>query len=242
MTRFAIAPVLTAVALVAGATAADAGVSAFVEQAGRQYSTVAFTYGGTEEFDAVSGYQSSYATDFTGSEIHATISGFNTRPADQFGGAFGTGGYAVSGNPTTVSFTSGPAVNYVGLWVSALDGANSIAFYAQGVQLASYNLVTTLNGIANAAAYRGNPNAGYLGQNAGESYAFINFLSDRAFDRVELSQNGGGGFEFDNLTVGFAGAGAVPEPATWATMLLGMGLVGSVSRRRRARRVLPTAC
>jgi hypothetical protein len=30
-------------------------------------------------------------------------------------------------------------------------------------------------------------------------------------------------------------AAAVPEPASWAMMILGMGLVGTVSRRRRRR-------
>jgi hypothetical protein len=33
--------------------------------------------------------------------------------------------------------------------------------------------------------------------------------------------------------IGVAGAGAVPEPATWATMLVGMGLVGASMRRRK---------
>lgn len=39
-----------------------------------------------------------------------------------------------------------------------------------------------------------------------------------------------------NLDFTFArdGTGAVPEPATWAMMIVGFGLVGAVSRRRRA--------
>ena len=37
-------------------------------------------------------------------------------------------------------------------------------------------------------------------------------------------------FSFDNLTV----SGAVPEPATWALMIGGFGLVGATMRRRRS--------
>jgi hypothetical protein len=33
---------------------------------------------------------------------------------------------------------------------------------------------------------------------------------------------------------GFGGPGAVPEPATWAIMLVGLGLAGAALRRRRA--------
>lgn len=40
-------------------------------------------------------------------------------------------------------------------------------------------------------------------------------------------QSSANSFEFDNLA-----AGAVPEPATWAMMLGGFGLIGAVSRRR----------
>ncbi len=241
MIRTAAAAALV-LALLAGAPATAASIFSFVEAPGMQYGTVNFTYGGVEEFDGVRGYQSSYATDFYGSDIHATISGFTASAADQFGGAFGGGGYASAGNPTTVSFTSGPAVNYLGLWASALDGGNSIAFYSHGVRLASFDLVERLAALTDATAYRGNPNAAYRGRNGGEAYAFFNFISDTGFDRVELSRNGGGGFELDNLTVGFAGAGAVPEPATWATLVLGFGLVGSAARRRRAGRILPAVC
>ena len=42
----------------------------------------------------------------------------------------------------------------------------------------------------------------------------------------------GNSFEFDNLAAGVAGA--VPEPATWAMMLLGFGALGATLRRRRA--------
>ena len=60
------------------------------------------------------------------------------------------------------------------------------------------------------------------------------------------SGSGGGQFYVDNITVGdfvvgeaansviTAQAGGVPEPATWAMMIIGFGLAGSMVRRRRA--------
>jgi hypothetical protein len=39
-------------------------------------------------------------------------------------------------------------------------------------------------------------------------------------------------FEFDTIAGRLSG-GAVPEPATWATMILGFGVVGATFRRRR---------
>lgn len=42
-----------------------------------------------------------------------------------------------------------------------------------------------------------------------------------------------GGFELDNVVLNGAGAGAVPEPATWAMMLLGFAVVGAAMRKSR---------
>lgn len=42
-----------------------------------------------------------------------------------------------------------------------------------------------------------------------------------------------GGAAFSGLTVDDQVAGAVPEPATWAMMILGFGLIGGAMRRRR---------
>jgi hypothetical protein len=44
-----------------------------------------------------------------------------------------------------------------------------------------------------------------------------------------------GGFTIDRITYDVAGAGAVPEPATWAMMLLGFGAAGTALRRSRRR-------
>lgn len=50
--------------------------------------------------------------------------------------------------------------------------------------------------------------------------------------KVEFFSSGNS-FEFDSIAGAFKGGGAVPEPATWAMMILGFGAMGAVLRRRR---------
>ncbi|RVT93873.1 PEPxxWA-CTERM sorting domain-containing protein [Sphingomonas crocodyli] len=160
-----------------------------------------------------------------------TSSGWITSAdANVYGGVGGTGKYgSVSGTATINLSTS---VNYFGLWGSALDGNNAVALYNNDTLLGTWALQSVLQGSPTFSnAYFGNP---FGGGNTGEAYAFFNFKSDTAFNRVQLIQNGGGGFEFDDLTVGQSIVGAAPDPATWMTMLTGFGLIGWAMRRRRA--------
>lgn len=169
---------------------------------------------------------------FAGSSITGTTtSGFvNIGNANVYGGAGGTGMFGtVNGDPATIQLSQ--SINYFGLWGSALDGNNTVALYNDSTLLGTYALQSVLQSAPGfSSAYYGNP---FGGGNTGEMYAFFNFQSDTAFNRVQLIQNGGGGFEFDNLTVGTSSAViTAPEPATWAMMLLGFGLVGGIQRFR----------
>lgn len=60
------------------------------------------------------------------------------------------------------------------------------------------------------------------------------FTFDRVIDVVSIdfgsNQNS---FEFDNVAIS-----AVPEPATWAMMLVGFGAIGATARKRSVRTVL----
>ena len=63
---------------------------------------------------------------------------------------------------------------------------------------------------------------------------FFGFTSVTAFTTVEFRGIDNDVFGLDNITFN-AGAGAVPEPATWAMMLVGFGGLGFAMRRRPAR-------
>lgn len=76
-----------------------------------------------------------------------------------------------------------------------------------------------------------------------DGFAFYGF-SGGSFDEVRLQVRTDGGtffdpsaYEagaFDAIQIG-DGTGGVPEPATWAMMILGFGLVGAAARRRTNR-------
>lgn len=71
--------------------------------------------------------------------------------------------------------------------------------------------------------------AGNLGEFANFSGAALGTVDYVVFDGLD----GGGGFELDNVTLN-GGGGVVPEPATWAMMLMGFGAMGAMLRRRTA--------
>ena len=85
--------------------------------------------------------------------------------------------------------------------------------------------------------------------NTGTGIEFLGFATTDGLARiagVQLSLIGDepNGFAIDNLRFGVAGqvevpgatAGAVPEPATWAMMIMGFGLAGMAMRREAGRR------
>lgn len=215
---------LGAIAALAIAGSANALTTVTVEAPGVQATTFAATTG-VETFDGLTGYTSPYSTTFGGSPFTGTFDAVLNGSADTYGGAGGVGRYDIV-QGTQILTLSGPAANYFGLWASALDGGNAVAFYKGGALVDTVSLVS----YPLSDAYRGNPNANRLGQNSGEKYAFFNFVVAGSYDEVHLIQNNGGGFELDNVTVGSA---IVPEPETWALMIAGFALVGIGMRRRR---------
>jgi hypothetical protein len=65
-------------------------------------------------------------------------------------------------------------------------------------------------------------------------------LSGFGISSIEFVRNGGD-FGIDNLTFDYSVAAAVPEPATWAMMIVGFGAVGSMVRTSRRRTALSVA-
>ncbi len=247
------------------------------EAAGVQNTTATFSVGGVENFETYSTYNGTqdvstaitpgsnsyngaqatyhdFTTDFgTNGAILGTYTHVDVIPADQYGGAGGTGSYAVSfgdtrGEPYTLTFNT--PVNYFGYWLSALDPGNTASFYgSNGALLFTFNasdVISAINSSANPGEYYGNPNSAFRGQDGGEPYVFLNFFDTTGdFTKVVFSEvnNGGAGYESDNHTVGdylTMGQGTVvplspaPEPATWSLMMAGVFGLGLALRRRRA--------
>lgn len=65
--------------------------------------------------------------------------------------------------------------------------------------------------------------------------AFAGIVSPSAITSVTFGSTGGGWLNtgIDNFTTGTISPG-VPEPASWALMMVGFGLVGAAARRRKA--------
>lgn len=189
---------------------------------------------------------SSFTTDFgTGGTITGAYSAVQVNAADQYGGAGGTGNYAVafSNTPYSIALTSTltTGINYFGYWLSALDSGNQVGFYKNNVLLYNFlpsTLIAAVGSCSGSNKYCGNPNSQFAGANTGEPYAFVNFVdTNGTFDSVRFVQNGGGGYESDNHTVGFVTAQsgtniAVAEPASLALLAFALACLTIVSRRR----------
>lgn len=110
----------------------------------------------------------------------------------------------------------------------------SLSFYWGSID--RYNFVdfldatgTRIGGLSGADLPRFDGNQGLAMTNR---RVFFDFLPTEKITAVRLHSTGNA-FEYDS----FAGAGAVPEPATWAMLILGFGCVGLAMRRRAITRV-----
>ena len=213
-----------------------------------------YVYHGVETFDLIAAdYHGSYITDFGGSQITGTYTDLYVRAADMFGGAGGTGNYAVAGLDHTQReyslklFNNDPdsngKVNYFGYWLSALDAGNLVEFRCDDEILGTFTPSEVINAIGGNSAYYGNPNENFFGENSGEPYVFISFfyadLEGPGFDEVIFRQTTtSAGYESDNHTVGwYSGppppSNVVPEPASMVLFGTGLGVLGLAAWRKR---------
>jgi hypothetical protein len=116
----------------------------------------------------------------------------------------------------TATFTSATALSSFSLYMGSPDTFNFIRFIGEGFD-------ETLSG---SDMFLGDTSQAW---SWGKRVSF-DFGSAKV-NQIILSSTSNS-FEVDNAAGTFIGAGAVPEPATWAMMIMGFGAMGTVLRRR----------
>ena len=215
---------LVAATILAGAASATnaAVVVLTFEGIGNQASINDFYNGGT---DSVGNSGTNYGINFSSASlglIDADAGGggnFANEPsADTI--AFFLSGSAATMN-VAAGFTTGFSFFYSAFqdaFVTVYDGLNGT-----GNVLATLSLLTNFN------------NGGCVGDPNGQACHWdpvgVSFLGTAmSVDFGGVANQAG----FDNITLGAATPGGVPEPASWAMLIAGFGLVGAAARRRRS--------
>lgn len=154
-----------------------------------------------------------------GTSCSNTSRGGEGDPNSQLGGLF-----FLSGSETFLNyeagFTTGFSFNYV-----SLSFAGSVGVY-DGLN-GTGNLLATINL---------SPNAGSCPNYGAQFCPFSAAGVDFAGTAKSISFGGvANQIVFDDITFGSSTPGnpGVPEPATWAMLILGFGIVGAAARRRR---------
>ncbi len=175
----------------------------------------------TEDFESETVGAASVPLTFVGGlgMINGTLSGGGAVRNSPVTGTYATSGtqfYDNQFNAFTISFASQiAAFGFYGTDIGDVQQALQVTL---DKGLASERVFTVANTI-------GAPNASLLFWG----------VTDKAnpFTTVTFAQSGGDRFGFDDMTVGdIKQVRGVPEPAAWAMMLAGFGLVGSAMRRR----------
>ena len=109
--------------------------------------------------------------------------------------------------------------NKFGLFWGSINSYNSVAFYLGN---SATPFLTLFGNNLNAV-----PALGFNGDQSGAlTNAYVTFTG-LSFDKIVLASSGNS-FEFDNISYGsnLDNVGPVPEPSTWAMMLLGFAGFG----------------
>lgn len=221
---------LASAALIAAlGTPAMAGVVITLEAPGVSNTTQSFAESGVETFDnRATGANQSFTSNFGGTSGYTgDYSNVQILSNDSWGGVENSQ-YAVSlGQGSSYTLELNKSADYFGFYLLALSAGNKMEFFNGDTSVLSLGYNDLLSYLT--PDYMGSP---YPGQTGNEYFAFMNFNFDGgdSYNKIVFSNSGTDGFESDNHTIGIS---AVPEPATWAMLILGFGMVGLTARRRR---------
>lgn len=178
-------------------------------------------------------YNPGSGTQVPGTTIIEDFEGFAT------GASIGSNAFALN---TTSGIGAIPAFGSTGNYGSVLGGGTySLGFAPSSVfsfvlgSLDSYNSLTLYFADTTSLTYSGSAIVGGLppadgNQSAAATNGMVSYDVAGGSPIVgALFASSTNSFEFDNLATA-----PVPEPSTWAMMLLGFGAVGAAVRRRRA--------
>jgi PEP-CTERM motif len=178
------------------------------------------------------------------SVVGAITTNFNSslvNPANYFGGGVVNGNnpglwasppsdtsnyFSVGPSTTSIAVTDSGLASYFGYYGGSPDTYNSVTFF----NTITDSVVGWFDG-AQLAAFAGVPPNG--NQAAGFFWNFTASDAGSYFNAVRFD-SGSNAFETDNHAVL---AAAVPEPETYAMMLIGLGMVGFTARRRKNNQV-----
>lgn len=132
---------------------------------------------------------------------------------------------AQPGVDATFLVLAGTTITSLSFDLGSLDDYNTLTFFHDGTQLAQFNGAQLANP---------NPPQGQQSGDANNLREYFTFGAADGVNRVVFSSTDPA-FEFDNIAATVAG---VPEPATWAMLILGFGFVGFMLRSNRQKNAL----
>jgi hypothetical protein len=139
------------------------------------------------------------------------------------------------------------STNWTHVAASYINAQNAYNNYTSPdivLQLLSDGLVSfTVNGDGQTGTFTADPGVSvdYIAIKASDMFIIYDLYgaSSGNWTTADLVNNGGQQPDLSHLLF-FGTIGGVPEPATWAMMLVGVGMIGSSMRRRNRKQARPT--
>ena len=154
---------------------------------------------------------------YNGTIYTDSVGGVRAQPAGSMGG-YGAVGPGNAQSSALLDLSGFGAISSITFLWGSVDSYNSLGVVGTGMTFSGGDM-----GVAPPTGDQSNPNSNRL--------VTLTFTgSDRNSVTGLQFNSSGNAFEFDNVNVTTA---AVPEPASWALMLLGFGGTGAAMRSRR---------